>query len=475
MNLEFLLGEVGLRGSFGEAVVSSVTENVEKVEKGSVFVAVRGDKADGNSFIEEAFERGAAVVITDKDILRENVIRVSDARLMLSFLCSSFYSHPQCRMTMVGITGTNGKTTTAEYLRHIISRSGIKCAVMGTLGCRTDGYSSETGYTTPSPEVLFRELKKLADMGTKLCIMEVSSQALAQRRVDPIEFSLGIFTNIGTDHTDYHGSVENYVNAKIKLASLSDRVLINADDSYADHFAVASQKKAVFYSAKDRFADYMAKNIRFSDNNVSYIILKNGGFERFQFVGAGEIAVYNTLAAASAADILGFDFSLSREAFSDNIEIKGRLQRISSADKNVYIDFAHTPEALEAVLKALRAGTKGRLICVFGCGGDRDRTKREKMGLVASRFSDEVIITSDNPRTEKPEQIFSDILKGINIKKNVVTVEDRKNAIILALDRCSAGDTVLIAGKGHEEYQLVNGEKKHFSDEFTVKEYLGSM
>lgn len=475
MNLDFLLGEVGLQGNFVNTEVFSVTENVKNVEKGSIFVAVKGDNADGNSFIEEAFERGATVVITDEPTDRKNVIRVADSRVMLSFLCSAFYSHPQYKMVMVGITGTNGKTTTAEYLRHIISHSGRKCAVIGTLGCRCDGYESETGYTTPSPEVLYRELKKIADNGTEFCIMEVSSQALAQKRVEPIEFSIGVFTNIGTDHTDYHGSMEKYVRAKTKLFALSDRVLINADDAYAEYFINAAQGKTVIYSAKDRYADYMAKNIRFFDDNVSYIMLKNGKFERFQFSGAGEISVYNTLAAASAADLLGIDFSVSASAFRECIEVKGRLQKISSAEKTVYIDFAHTPEALEAVLKALRIQTQSKLICVFGCGGDRDKSKRGKMGSVASSLSDEVIITSDNPRSEEPEKIISDILKGVNNKKNILTVKDRKDAIVLALNKCGDGDVVLIAGKGHEEYQLIQGEKKYFSDELTVKEYLGVM
>ncbi len=475
MNLDFLLGEVGLHGSFGKTEAVQVTENVKNVKSGSVFVAVKGDNINGNEFIDEAFSRGAVVVITDEDISRKNVIRVADARLMLSFLCSAFYSHPQYKMVMVGITGTNGKTTTAEYLRSIISQAGKKCAVIGTLGCRAEGYEEETGYTTPAPEILYRELKNLSDNGVEYCITEVSSQALAQKRVDPIEFNLGIFTNIGIDHTDYHGNTEKYVEAKTKLFSLSDKVLINADDAYADIFAKAASGKTVLYSAKDRYSDYMAKNIRFFDDKVSYIILKNGKFERFQFDGAGDISVYNTLAAASAADLLGFDFSLSAQALKNPVEIKGRLQKLAFKDKTAYVDFAHTPEALEAVLKALRTKTPSKLICVFGCGGDRDKTKRAKMGAVAAAFADFVVITSDNPRTENPDEIISDILTGIGNKKNIYVESDRKKAIIRALEKCRDGDIVLIAGKGHEDYQLINGEKKYFSDELIVKEYFSVM
>lgn len=475
MNLDFLLSSVGIRGSFGKTEVTSVTENVKKVKKGSVFVAVKGSCTDGNCFIDEALLKGAVAVITDKAIERENVIAVSDARMILSFLCSAFYSHPQYRMKMIGITGTNGKTTTAEYLRHILSFAGKRCAVIGTLGCRSAEYDSETGYTTPAPEILYKELKKLADNSVEYCIMEVSSQALAQKRVAPIEFALGIFTNIGTDHTDYHGSTEKYVNEKTKLFSLCGKTLINADDAYCQKFEEASSEKALLYSAKGKYADYMAKNIRYTEDGVSYIILKNGMLERISFAGAGDIAVYNTLAAAGAADLLGVDFTVTAEAYKEPVQVKGRLQKVYSSDFTVYVDYAHTPEALLAVLNALNNSKKNRLICVFGCGGERDKSKREKMGAVSSAFADITVLTTDNPRTESPSDITEDILKGIDDKKPVFLEPDRKKAIHLALQKACKGDIVLIAGKGHEEYQLLGGEKIYFSDELTVKEYLGVM
>ncbi len=475
MNLDFLLSSVGIRGNYGKTEVTSVTENVKKVKEGSVFVAIKGSNTDGNCFIDEAFFKGAAVVITDKAIDRENVISVSDARMMLSFLCSAFYSHPQYRMKMIGITGTNGKTTTAEYLRHILSFAGKRCAVIGTLGCRSSEYDSETGYTTPAPEILYKELKKLADNSVEYCIMEVSSQALAQKRVAPIEFEIGIFTNIGTDHTDYHGRVEKYVSAKAKLFSLCNKSLINADDAYSQEFEAASQEKALLYSAKGKYADYMAKNIRYTEDGVSYIILKNGKFDRISFAGVGDIAVYNTLAAASAADLLGVDFTVTAEAYKLPVQVKGRLQKVYSSEFTVYVDYAHTPEALFSVLKALNDNKKGKIICVFGCGGERDKGKREKMGAVSSAFSDITVLTTDNPRAEAPSDIIEDILRGIDNKKPVFVEPDRKKAIHLALQKADKGDIVLIAGKGHEEYQLLCNEKIYFSDELTVKEYLGVM
>lgn len=473
MNLDFLLGEVGIKSNFGDVEITSVTERIEKVKEGSLFVAVQGNNFDGNAFITEALSKGAAAVITEKDIKADNVIKVNCARTMLSFLCSALYSYPQYKMKMIGITGTNGKTTTAQYLKHILLSAGKKCAVIGTLGIDSDEMSVSTGYTTPSPEVLFRELNDLVGRGYEYCILEVSSQALAQARVDPIEFELAVFTNIGRDHTDYHGSIEKYVAAKAKLFTLSKNSLINTDDAYAEIFENHSSGKVLLYSAKDKAADYMAKNIRFSENGFSYIALKNDAVERFNTNGLGEFTVYNTLAAIAAADVLEIEFEKAVSSLSLLPEVKGRLQKIDCIEKNVYIDFAHTPEALEAVLKTMRSHTKAKLICVFGCGGNRDRSKRSIMGRIAENYCDEIVLTSDNSRDESPDAIMTDISNGIKNKKNIIKEKDRKKAIELALRIAGNEDVVLVAGKGHEEYQLTNGTKEYFSDVLTVKTLLG--
>lgn len=473
MNLDFLLSEVGIKVNFGETEVALVTERIENVEKGSLFVAVEGESFDGNSFIDEAFQKGAVAVITEKDIKGDRIIRVKNTRLILSFLCSAFYSHPQYRMKMIGITGTNGKTTTAHYLKHILCESGKKSAVIGTLGVNSEENCVDTGYTTPSPEVLFRELNALALREYEYCIMEVSSQALSQHRVDPIEFELAVFTNIGSDHTDYHGSMTKYVNSKSGLFALAKKSLINTDDAYSDIFEKAAGENIFLYSAHDKAADYMAKNIRYSENGFSYIVLKNNALERFNTNGVGEFSVYNTLCAIAAADILGIPFNFSSSALSILPEVKGRLQKIVSTDKNIYIDFAHTPEALEAVLKALRSIKPSKLICVFGCGGNRDRSKRSAMGRIAEMYCDKIILTSDNPRNETAENIISDIECGIRNKKLLSVEKDRAEAIRMAIETAHSDDIVLIAGKGHEEYQLIGGNKIYYSDVATVKTLLG--
>lgn len=473
MNLDFLLEELGNRKCEKNIEVTAVTEKAENVKKGSLFVAVRGRDYDGNDFIAEAFEKGAAAVISDSDNACGDVIRVSDARLALSFLCSAFYGHPQDDMKIIGITGTDGKTTTSEYLRHILVSSGKRCAVIGTLGVGTDGEYSDTGYTTPCPEVLFRELRRLCDEGYEYCVLEVSSQALAQNRVAPVKFELGIVTNIGSDHLDYHGSTEKYASEKAKLMIQSDNSLINADDAYSGIFENAACGKKYLYSAKDKFADFMAKNIRFTDTGLSYIMLNSSYIGRVRADVSADFAVYNTLAAVAAASILGVAPDVACKATESLPDVKGRMERIKGNGFDVYIDFAHTPEALGCVLRNLRRICKGRLICVFGCGGDRDKAKRSEMGAVAEEAADTVILTSDNPRSERAEDIISDILKGIRNKSSVFVQPDREKAVALALNKAADGDIVLIAGKGHEQYQCAGKDKKFFSDELTVKKILG--
>lgn len=473
MNLDFLLEELGNRKSVRNAEVTSVTEKAENVKEGSLFVAVKGKDHNGNDYVAEALKKGAVAVISESDCSYEEVIKVKDARLALSFLCSAFYSHPQDKMKVIGITGTDGKTTTAEYLRHILQYAGRRCAVIGTLGVGTESNYRDTGYTTPCAETLFSEMRHLCDDGYEYCILEVSSQALAQKRVAPIVFDLGIITNIGTDHLDYHGSVEKYAAEKAKLFRQSKKALINADDAYSHLFESAAAGKAYLYSAKDKFADYMAKNIRFTDNGISYIILNSSNVARVKADTVTDYSVYNTLVAIAAADILGVEPSVSCKAVESLPQVKGRLERITGNGFDVYIDFAHTPEALGGVLRNLRRICNRELICVFGCGGDRDKCKRSEMGTVAAELADAIILTSDNPRSEKAEDIISDIIKGINNKADVYIQPDREKAISLALNKASDGDIVLVAGKGHEQYQCIGKEKKFFSDELTVKRILG--
>ena len=473
MNLYSLMNELRLSCSLPDCEISGITENIESVTRGSIFVAVKGKSFDGNSCIERALKQGAVCVVSEEENDNPLVIKAQDARLALAELCSAFYSRPERKLIMIGITGTNGKTTVCEYLSHILKATGKKCGVIGTLGVKNGDYFSETGYTTPAPEILYKELDAFVRSGCEYCVMEVSSQALEQKRTAPIEFALSVFTNIGTDHLDRHGSFEGYLSAKASLFAQSDVSLINTDDINSGMIAEKSRGQVFTYSAKDRYADFAAKDIRYTAGGISYIFFDKRNIIPLSVCLTGEFSVYNTLAAFAAAEILGVPPSLFAEIAGALPEIKGRLQRISKDGTDVFIDFAHTPEALQNVLAALRRNTENKLFCVFGCGGNRDKSKRPLMGEIAARYSDFVILTDDNPRNESPLEITADILKGIKSKRNVIIENDREKAIEIALSKAKNGDTVLVAGKGHEEYQIIGDKKYTFSDEATVKSILG--
>ncbi|MBO5395724.1 MAG: UDP-N-acetylmuramoyl-L-alanyl-D-glutamate--2,6-diaminopimelate ligase [Clostridia bacterium] len=473
MNLYTLINELRLPCSIPDCDISGVTENIDNVTKGSIFVAVKGKSFDGNCYTERALKQGAVCVISEEESENPLVIKTEDTRLTLAQLCSAFYSHPERKLKITGITGTNGKTTVCEYLSHILEESGKKCGVIGTLGVKYGEYYSQTGYTTPSPEILYKVLDLFVKSGCEHCVMEVSSQALEQKRTAPIDFTLAVFTNIGTDHLDRHGTFENYLSAKASLFSQSEKALLNADDINFERMAEKCRGQVFTFSAKDRYADFAAKDIRYPDSGISYVFFDKKNIIPVSAELTGEFSVYNTLAAFSAAEILGVVPSLFSGIVKKLPEIKGRMQKISKDNLSVFIDFAHTPEALQNVLSSLRKNTDNKLFCVFGCGGNRDKGKRPLMGEIAARYSDSVIITSDNPRNENPCEISEDILKGIKNKRNVIVENDRKRAIEIALSAMKSGDCLLVAGKGHEEYQII-GDKKHiFSDEMTVKSILG--
>lgn len=473
MNLLTILQEAGIDcPQISDREVTGVTEIIGNVKEGSIFVAVKGDRTDGNSYIDEAFRKGAAAVVTDTAVNKNGqIIKTDDSRKSAGLLSSAFYCRPEKKITLIGITGTNGKTTTAFYIKHLLESIGEKCGIIGTLGCGFGENFTESGYTTPLPEELFRELSLMRDSGVKYCVTEVSSQALSQKRIYPLKFSLGVLTNIGHDHLDYHKSIENYVSAKTELFRISEKALINADDAYCGSFqGLAGDTKT--YSFRTLFSDFTGKNITERENGTSYIFLESRGYNRVFINGKGDIPLYNSLAAVSSLCMLGFSSEKIIPALRSLPAIKGRMQKISGGTKTAYIDFAHTPDALYAVLSSLRKTVSGKLICVFGCGGERDKLKRSLMGSVSSQLSDIVIVTTDNPRGEDPVKISDDIYKGIKNKKNTFNIPDREEAIAFAVGLASEGDIILVAGKGHENYQLIGGRKIYFSDEEILKKYL---
>lgn len=461
--------------SADDAEITFITEDSEKVVPGSIFVCVNGKNYNGHLKAGEALSKGAALVVGEEETDLPHYVTLNDSRRAVSRLCRAYFGKPDKRLKLIGITGTNGKTSTAEYIRHIMTCSGIKCGVIGTLGwdCGNGRVPSER--TTPDSFTFFSELKKTADSGCVFCAAEVSSQALDQHRVDSADFALAVLTNIGHDHLDYHKTVRDYADAKKKLFVAARAGLVNADDAYRDEFAAAADGKTCkLYGAGANLADFSARNIKPNgDGGSSYILFDGTRLERVSVSVPGKIGVYNSLCAASACMMSGVGIADAAAALCRLPPVSGRSEMIMSEEGvRVCVDFAHTPEALGAVLMSLRESCGGKIITVFGCGGDRDATKRPVMGKTAASASDCVILTSDNPRSENEEKITEDIASGIGNKSSLFREPDRKKAIELALQKASRGDTVLIAGKGHETEQIFDGYSVHFNDAETVKNIL---
>jgi len=435
------------------AVFSGITQDSRNVEPGDILCCVRGESFDGHQFISEAIARGAVAVLVDHvdETVESSVVQivVSDVRAILGRISSAAFRHPASSLKMVGITGTNGKTTTASILGSLLSAHGASVHVMGTLtGART----------TPESIDLHAQLRSCVDSGVDHVVMEVSSHALEHHRVDGIVFDVAIFTNLGHDHLDFHGTVENYFEAKRRLftSELARVAVVNADDSYGSRLQKEASVPTTSYSLSD-LSDVVAtaSNVSFSWKNLKVRLPIGGSF-----------AVMNALAAITAASELGVPDERIVSGCSSVQTVPGRFESVpNDEDIDVVVDFAHTPEALQGLLTSAREIARAELIVVFGCGGDRDNAKRPVMGDIASRGADIVIITSDNPRNEDPERIMAEVMAGVEVNRSSVSsIVNREKAIESAILGAKRGDMVVIAGKGHETTQETNGVMTPCSD-----------
>ncbi len=444
--------------------VSAVVCSSKDVVPGCVFFAVRGQRADGHDFAAAAVQSGAAAVIGEEELTADKYFRVNDSRRAFAQASAAFAGNPEKSLRLCGVTGTNGKTTVTSMIRSAAVSAGIGCGLVGTVENIAGGRHFPAERTTPGPEKLYPMFKEMVQSSDRVCIMEVSSHALAGERVYGLEFDVGVFTNLTRDHLDFHKTMEDYALAKARLMEQSRICVINADDSYAPLF-LAHSRKAVTYGI-DKKADFMAENITVDPEGVSFTC----PLGRIQLPPGGRFSVYNALAAVCAAVNLGIPEKSAVRGLNIFRGVSGRMELIDTkGEYHIYIDYAHTPDGLENVLKALREFAGKRIITVFGCGGDRDRTKRPMMGEIASRLSDFCIVTNDNPRTEDPGSIISDIIAGMK-NSRFAAVEDRKEAIRLAVRMAEAGDIILLAGKGHETYQIIGTEKLHMDERELVRE-----
>lgn len=456
-----------------DQTISAVTAQSNRVDPASIFVAVRGERADGHEFLTSAFNNGArAAVVERRDALGERPgIVVSDSRLALSKLASFFAGDPAGKMRMVAITGTNGKTTTNWLVFHALQHLGVRSIRIGTIGTFAEGVIDAPGeLTTPDPITLHATLSRACQAGIQGCVIEASSHALDQKRVEHLCPDVAVFSNLTRDHLDYHGSMERYFEAKAHLFTLlaespksAKAAVINIDDAHGLTLWKGIGRKCADFSfgRSDRAAIQIKDFTSLSSGGSKLKLSTSTGAVEISTPLIGEYNGYNLTAAFGSCLGLGFSSAEVARALEGVSAAPGRLELVRGVGFAIYIDYAHTPDALERALMALRPATSGTLWVVFGCGGDRDRGKRPQMGEIAVRLADKVVVTSDNPRTEDPLKIIDEIIRGIH---SVHVEPDRRAAIESVVSLAQPGDVVLIAGKGHEDYQIIGKERVHFSD-----------
>ena len=455
--------------------ILNVVYDSRKVESGSLFVAVTGFVTDGNNYIPMALEKGAVAVVTAVEPSGDvPYILVDSDRLALAQLGANYYGHPAKAMELIGVTGTNGKTSTTLLLKHVLEvAKGAKVGLIGTMENRIGSVVVPTERTTPESLDLQALFAQMRDAGCTHVIMEVSSHAIALERVGGVEFAVGAFTNLTEDHLDFHKTMENYCDAKAQLFARSRKCVANRDDSWFERICAPAKSPVLTTSAKGE-ADLYATDAQLHADGVSFTANYAGQQQKIRLPIPGNFTVYNALTVLGCAVQLGVSLAEAAEALKTAKGVKGRVEVVPTPGKSytVLIDYAHTPDGLENVLSSVKGFCKGRLIAVFGCGGDRDPIKRPIMGKIGAEIADIAIITSDNPRTEEPMAIIRDILAGLEEKNNYLVIENRPKAIHHAMDIGQKNDIIVLAGKGHETYQEINGVKHHLDEREIVQEYL---
>ena len=462
--------------------VGRITNDSRSVREGDMFVAFRGYARDGYDFIGAAISHGAKVIVAERDFNAPDdvvKIRVKDARSALPVMADNFYGHPAEKLKVIGVTGTNGKTTITYMIESILRSAGEEPGVIGTISHRFAGKVMPAANTTPGALEIASIFAAMLDSSVRYAVMEVSSHALDQHRLDGITFDAAIFTNITPEHLDYHKTLDGYFTAKAKIferLKASGTAVLNNDDTKVAALKGAIKNRIVTYALKGR-ADITAKNIRLSLDDTKFDIITPDGTLGVTTSLVGMHNISNILASAAACVVLGINPDTIKAGIEAVTAIPGRLERIECAQPfKVFVDFAHTEDALNNVLSLLREVSKGEIITVFGCGGDRDRTKRPLMGRTACRLSGRVIITSDNPRFEEPGAIIDEIVGGIREKFSNYEIEpDRRKAIEKALDMAGVGSVVVIAGKGHERGQIIGDKVLPFDDREVVREALRAL
>ena len=487
MELTTLLNNVKVIQVVGEISRKSVTGicyDSRKVKRNSIFVAIKGFKTDGHKFISDAINDGALAIVLEDDkafpddaITRQNVakILVKDSREALAELSNSFFGEPSKKIKLIGVTGTNGKTTTTYFIKSIFETAGYKTGLVGTITNFIGEREITSSLTTPESNDLNMLFDEMYSQGCKYAIMEVSSHSLVLKRVHKLYFSAGVFTNLTQDHLDFHQNFEDYLNAKKILFDNLDSsasAIYNIDDPNGVKIVADSKAKIFSYGSFDS-SDYKLMDIRFDLNGTNFTIIHKDREYKVSTSLVGDFNAYNACAAFSSAMLEGIDSETVIQGIKNTKPVPGRFEVVGYGSKKVIVDYSHTPDSLEKALLAIRKIVKKDkpVYAVFGCGGNRDRTKRPMMGRIASEIADKVIITSDNPRFEEPMTIIEEIKSGIS-KKNYKVIENREQAIKDVIQSSDDDAVILIAGKGHETYQEIKGVRNHFSDKEIAEKYL---
>ncbi len=475
MKLRELLNgiEYEIKGSL-DTDITSVCYDSRKAKDGSLFFCVSGANADGHKFAHSAIENGAkALMVTH--FIEEEVpqIKVENDRRAMALISANFYGNPAEKLKMIGITGTKGKTSSSYMMKSVLEANGEKVGLIGTISYIIGGRVIPAKHTTPEATDLQELLKEMLDEGITSVVMEVSSSALAFDRVYGIKYAGSIYTNLSQDHMDVHGSFENYAKAKSILFENSEISLINADDEWAEYMKKSAIGKVKSYSLK-KDADYTAMDMQFSPDGTRFFYCGPNFKIPMQIEMPGEFMVYNAVAVASLSMELGINLLNVKKGIEAVGGVPGRFEKLDThgRDFNIILDYAHTPASLESILKSVKLFAKGRVVCLFGCGGNRDSAKRPMMGRIAEKNSDFVIVTTDNPRFEEPADIIKDITDGMKSNKYVV-IENRLEAIRYAIEKAKKNDVIVLAGKGHEYYQEIKGVRYDFNEKVIVEEILG--
>lgn len=468
---------ISTTSNLGDINITGITCDSREVKEGYAFVCINGWKMDGHDFANKANESGAAVIIAERDLGLSNQLVVEDTHIAFATISANWFDNPAKKIKLIGVTGTNGKTSVTYMIKAALEQCGEKVGLIGTIQNMIGDQTLASKNTTPSAYELNSLLDLMVKSGCTCAVMEASSHALDQKRIYGMEFEVAVFTNLTQDHLDYHQTMDNYLEAKRTLFGMCKTAVINADDKYAGRIMRNLSCKIVTVSAENDNSVYSAKSIKYRPDGVNYQLVGYGTINPIKLKTGGKFSVYNSMSAVVTCLEMGYAPEQVAPAIAALDGVKGRAEVVPcDKDFTIIIDYAHTPDGLENILNTFKDCEKNRLIAVFGCGGDRDKDKRPKMGRTAAKLADFVIVTSDNPRTEAPASIIDDILMGMkNISTPYVVIEDRIEAIKYAIANAKTGDIIVLAGKGHETYQILADKTIHLDEREVVAEALAQL